>query len=146
MWHFKFSLRRVWSSESCGMFCRVLNWMLTDVSEVCAAYIRAMIEAARTSEKSVDIQLRTRQYIPEDSELHVHELTCRWNTECFNKKFWKEPIQSLTIGRYKYISYRILEWCFTTMNTIRITSRPIPGNKNYQLVLKLLNADTQMVG
>jgi hypothetical protein len=28
-----------------------------------------MIEAARTSETSVDIQLRTRQYIPEDSEL-----------------------------------------------------------------------------
>jgi hypothetical protein len=32
-----------------------------------------MVEAARTSETSVDIQLRTRQYIPEDSELH----TCR---------------------------------------------------------------------
>jgi hypothetical protein len=29
-----------------------------------------MMEAARTSEMSVDIQLRTRQYIPEDSELH----------------------------------------------------------------------------
>jgi hypothetical protein len=28
------------------------------------------MEAARTSELSVDIQLRTRQDIPEDSELH----------------------------------------------------------------------------
>jgi hypothetical protein len=28
----------------------------------------AMMEAAHTSETSVDIQLRTRQYIPEDSE------------------------------------------------------------------------------
>jgi hypothetical protein len=28
-----------------------------------------MMEVARTSETSVDIQLRTRQYIPEDSEL-----------------------------------------------------------------------------
>jgi thiamine kinase-like enzyme len=27
--------------------------------------------AARTSERSVDIQLRTLQYIPEDSELHT---------------------------------------------------------------------------
>jgi hypothetical protein len=27
------------------------------------------MEAARTSETSVDIQLRTQQYIPEDSEL-----------------------------------------------------------------------------
>jgi hypothetical protein len=31
-----------------------------------------MMEAAPTSETSVDIQLRTRQYILEDSELHLH--------------------------------------------------------------------------
>jgi hypothetical protein len=30
-----------------------------------------MMEATRTSETSVDIQLRTLQYIPEDSELHT---------------------------------------------------------------------------
>jgi hypothetical protein len=30
-----------------------------------------MMEAARTPETSVDIQLGTRQYIPEDSELHA---------------------------------------------------------------------------
>jgi hypothetical protein len=29
------------------------------------------MEAARTSKTSVDIQLRTRQYIAEDSELHT---------------------------------------------------------------------------
>jgi hypothetical protein len=29
-----------------------------------------MMEAARTSETSVDIQVRTRQYIPEGSELN----------------------------------------------------------------------------
>jgi hypothetical protein len=34
--------------------------------------IALMTEAARTSETSVDIQLRTRQYIPEDSELYFH--------------------------------------------------------------------------
>jgi hypothetical protein len=46
--------------------------MLTDVSEVRAAsIIRAMMEAARISETSIDIQLKTRQYIPEDSELHT---------------------------------------------------------------------------
>jgi hypothetical protein len=48
--------------------------MSTDVSEVRAAsIIRATIalikETARTSETSVDIDFRTRQYIPEDSEL-----------------------------------------------------------------------------
>jgi hypothetical protein len=31
--------------------------------------IALMMEAARTSETSVDIQLRTQQYFPEDSEL-----------------------------------------------------------------------------
>jgi hypothetical protein len=52
--------------------------MSSDVSEVHAAsIIRAMslivlmMEAAHTSETSVDIKLRTRQYIPEDSELHT---------------------------------------------------------------------------
>jgi hypothetical protein len=55
------------------MYCHVLNWMSTDVSEVRAVsiMIALMKEAARTSETSVDIQLRTRQYIPEDSELHT---------------------------------------------------------------------------
>jgi hypothetical protein len=44
--------------------------MSPDVSvERAASTIWAMLEAARTSETSVDIQLRTRQYIPEDSEL-----------------------------------------------------------------------------
>jgi hypothetical protein len=60
------------SSESSGMYCRVLNSMSTDVSEVRAASIIAlMMKAARTSETSVDIQVRTRQLIPEDSELHT---------------------------------------------------------------------------
>jgi hypothetical protein len=46
--------------------------MSTDVSEVHAASIIALImEAARTSETLVDIQLRPQQYISEDSELHT---------------------------------------------------------------------------
>jgi hypothetical protein len=43
--------------------------MSTDVSEMRSA--AQMMEAARTSETSVDIQFRTRQYIPEDPELHT---------------------------------------------------------------------------
>jgi hypothetical protein len=44
--------------------------MSTDVSEVRAAsiIITLMMEAVGTSETSVDIQVRTRQYIPEGSE------------------------------------------------------------------------------
>jgi hypothetical protein len=34
-------------------------------------WLHMMMQAARTSETSVDIQLRTRKYIPEDSELHT---------------------------------------------------------------------------
>jgi hypothetical protein len=50
--------------------------MSTGVSGVRAAsIIRAMTEAARTSDTLVDIQLRTRQYIPEDSELRVTMFT-----------------------------------------------------------------------
>jgi hypothetical protein len=49
--------------------------MSIDVSDVRAAsIIRAialMMEAAYTSERSVDVKLRTRQYIPEGSELHI---------------------------------------------------------------------------
>jgi hypothetical protein len=50
------------SSESSGMYCRVLNWMSNDVSEVsaasitralCHSLIALMMEAARTSETSV---------------------------------------------------------------------------------------------
>jgi hypothetical protein len=37
-----------------------------------------LMEAARTSETSVDIQLRTRQYIPEDSELHKNLDQNKW--------------------------------------------------------------------
>jgi hypothetical protein len=36
-----------------------------------SSLIALMMEATRTSETSVDIQLRTRQYIPGDSELHT---------------------------------------------------------------------------
>jgi hypothetical protein len=50
VWDFRFSLQRVWSSESSG--------------------ITLMIAAAGTSETSVDIYLTTWQYIPQDSELH----------------------------------------------------------------------------
>jgi hypothetical protein len=51
--------------------------MSTDVSDVCAAsiirrLIALMMEAAHTSETSVNIRLRARQYVPEDSELRLN--------------------------------------------------------------------------
>jgi hypothetical protein len=41
LWDFRFSWRRLWSSESSGIYCRVVKSMSTDVSEVRAASIRA---------------------------------------------------------------------------------------------------------
>jgi hypothetical protein len=53
------------------LYCHVLNLFYTFVSVVRApSHIALLMEAARTSETSVDIQLRTRQYIPEDSEFN----------------------------------------------------------------------------
>jgi hypothetical protein len=48
--------------------------MLTEVSEVCCLHLQGalMMEAVRTSETSVNINLTTRRYIPEDSKLHTH--------------------------------------------------------------------------
>jgi hypothetical protein len=47
--------------------------MSTDVTEVRAAsiIIALLLGAARTSVTSIDIKLKTRQYIPEDSELQA---------------------------------------------------------------------------
>jgi predicted secreted protein len=53
------------------MFCRVVKQMLTDVSEArTASSIALIMQAVHTSETSVNIYLTTRQYNPEDSELH----------------------------------------------------------------------------
>jgi hypothetical protein len=40
--------------------------MSTDISFALGSLIALMMEAARTSETSIDIDLSTRQYIPED--------------------------------------------------------------------------------
>jgi hypothetical protein len=45
--------------------------MLTDVSEVRAVSIRAMMEAVRTSETSVNFHVTTWRYITEDRKLHI---------------------------------------------------------------------------
>jgi hypothetical protein len=42
----------------------------------CSKLIALMMKAARTSETLVDIEFRTRQYIPEDSELQQSVWLC----------------------------------------------------------------------
>jgi hypothetical protein len=57
MWDFKFSRRRVWSSElSSGMYCRV-KWLSTDVSEVRAASIIIPDDGGSSNLWNVDRQL-----------------------------------------------------------------------------------------
>jgi hypothetical protein len=57
--------------ESSGMQRRVVTLKLTDVSEVHTAAL--MMEAVLTSETSVNFNVTTQHYIPEDSKVH----TCR---------------------------------------------------------------------
>jgi hypothetical protein len=72
--------------------------MSTDGSKVRAAsiIIALMLDSARTSETSVDIQLRIRQYIPEYSELQTNRLILQFLTlECsgrerMNEKWWMD--------------------------------------------------------
>jgi hypothetical protein len=49
-----------------------------------------MMEAARTSETSVDIYLTTRQYIPEDSELQMLYLLFRFHTGAESKMCFRQ--------------------------------------------------------
>jgi hypothetical protein len=55
---------------------------------------RWMMEAVCTSETSVDIQLRTRQYIPEDSELHTRH---RENVKSHTRKDVVPSVESCQI-------------------------------------------------
>jgi hypothetical protein len=54
------------------MWRHVVTLKSTDVSEVrTASFIALMMEAVRTSEKSVNFNVTTRHYISEDSKLHT---------------------------------------------------------------------------
>jgi hypothetical protein len=59
------------------MYCRVLSWMSTDVSEVRAASIIRTVSHRPDDGGSTHLRnvgrhpIKTRQYIPEDSELHT---------------------------------------------------------------------------
>jgi hypothetical protein len=55
------------------MYRRVVKLMFTDIPDVRTAL---MIELVRTSETSVNINLTTRRYIPEDSKRYTR---CREN-------------------------------------------------------------------
>jgi hypothetical protein len=64
-----------------------------------------MMEAARTSETSVDIQLWTWQYIPEDSELHTRR---RENLKSHKMEFWMYIPKFWFIPSYMYESINLI--------------------------------------
>jgi hypothetical protein len=87
MWDFRFSRRRVWNFESCGMWRRVVTLKLTDVSEVHTAsiiIIALMMEAVRTSETSVNFNVTTRRCIPEDIKILC--IKCQLSTASVRRK------------------------------------------------------------
>jgi hypothetical protein len=85
-----------------------------------------MMEAARTSETSVDIQLRTRQYIPEDSELHTRrrdnlKISRKMIVECFRRTKYLQPTAAF-ISQQAYSLYAWTTVChsFTGLAGCRI--------------------------
>jgi hypothetical protein len=68
-----------------------------------------MMEAARTSETSEDIQLRTRQYIPEDSELHTRR---RENLKSHKRIYCLEKVQINQLNVYLQFKLRY-DVCYT---------------------------------
>jgi hypothetical protein len=65
-----------------------------------------MMEAARTSETSVDIQLRTRQYIPEDTELQL--------SNCLGYLNFLTNINRYPLKKQFYISTDLAKWRIIT--------------------------------
>jgi hypothetical protein len=61
----------VWRWQPSGIQHRVVSLKQTDVSEVGTASIITLMEAVRTSETSVNYNMTTRRYIPEDYHLHT---------------------------------------------------------------------------
>jgi hypothetical protein len=56
------------------MHCRVVTLKLADISEARTAAIALMMEAVRISETSINFNMTTRRYIPEDSKVHILNL------------------------------------------------------------------------
>jgi hypothetical protein len=79
--------------------------MSTDISEVRAAFIIDLtMEAAHTSETSVDIDFTTQQYIPEDSELHTRR---RWEPKISRQKGGQRKLNPHVAGilvRFSFLS------------------------------------------
>jgi hypothetical protein len=94
--------------------------MLTDVSGVLATsiIIALMMEAARMSETSVDIQLRTRQCIPEDSELHIRH---RENLKSHKNLLISSPPSSSSLALLNYFLFRL--YCGTHISLEYLLSR-----------------------
>jgi hypothetical protein len=88
-----------------------------------------MMEAARISETSVDIQLRTRQYIPEDSELHTRR---------------REDLKShICIALFNYSKVCTLVSMFTSHTMVTVVTKTDPAMEHTvaQVWLQLSHKD-----
>jgi hypothetical protein len=98
--------------------------MSTDVSEVLAAsIIRGMMDAARTSETSVDIYL-TRQCIPEYSELHTRR---RENLKSHMFRYGLYLAEQTILFIPTCLIYSVISFCLKYLSAHRVqcnTLRP----------------------
>jgi hypothetical protein len=106
MWGFKFSRRRVWSSESSGMYLNVYIQLRTrqyipEDSELQSLmwgfkFSRRRVWSSESSGMylNVYIQLRTRQYIPEDSELE----SLMWGFKFSRRRVWSSESSGMYLN------------------------------------------------
>jgi hypothetical protein len=93
--------------RTCGpaILIEIFRGFLQFAASVIRAIIALMMEAARTSETSVDNKLRTRQYIPEDSELHTRR---RGNLKSHNLKVVNSAVHKANTDTYFTLRKQII--------------------------------------
>jgi hypothetical protein len=132
MWDFRFSRQRAWSLDFSGMYCRVVTLKWTDVSEVrTASVIALMMDAVSASETSVNFNVTTQCYIPEDSKLNLESVS--WKCARWSKIYHSHKILQvhdyifLTFHDFKTISLPLIvflrtpfweEWNIAKLNKI----------------------------
>jgi hypothetical protein len=105
-----FSWWRVWSSESSGMYCRVLNWMSTDVSEVHAASIIRVMRHGPDEGGTTHVWNVGRHSI-KNTAVHPRRFWASFQTNFFLSYYFKQfYLSSLlwTTCLYVYCSLNIL--------------------------------------
>jgi hypothetical protein len=126
MLNFRFSRRRVWSSESSGMYTRVVKYMSTDVSEV-----RTASATHRTDDGGSMHLLNFRRNLFGYTAVHPRRL---W-TSLYSVSYWKSVVKcgnshSGTRGTVKHkVLFHMYKW--QRDGTLVEETNPLRPSGNY---------------